>query len=241
MTRFSRPAFPIPPSTLTPGTCGRRVHDTSLMVDVFVIGGGPAGASAARSGVRLTDAVVRRVDIADPTRIAYVTDAGRSTTCRARFVLDCSGRAGIVARRGWRRRQTTYRTLAIAAEWESSTWSATEQTRTLVESYRDGWAWSVPLSPTRRQFTVMVENDQHRDHRAHGEKNKYRLNVLYSAELAKTHDLAAQLVEARQTTAPWACDASVYTAERTADAGVLLVGDAASFIEPLSSAGVKKA
>src|SRR5438105_3758532 len=48
MTRFSRPAFPIPPSTLTPGTCGRRVHDTSLMVDVFVIGGGPAGAAAAR-------------------------------------------------------------------------------------------------------------------------------------------------------------------------------------------------
>src|SRR5205085_11630928 len=81
----------------------------------------------------------------------------------------------------------------------------------------------------------------HRDHGAHGEKNKYRLNVLYSSELAKTHDLAAQLVEARQTAAPWACDASVYTAERTADTGVLLVGDAASFIEPLSSAGVKKA
>src|SRR5205085_10712294 len=81
----------------------------------------------------------------------------------------------------------------------------------------------------------------HRDHGAHGEKNKYRLNVLYSAELAKTHDLAAQLVEARQTAAPWACDASVYTAERTADTGVLLVGDAASFIELLSSAGVKKA
>ena len=41
--------------------------------------------------------------------------------------------------------------------------------------------------------------------------------------------------------APWTCDASVYDAPRPGERGVLLVGDAASFIEPLSSAGVKKA
>jgi 2-polyprenyl-6-methoxyphenol hydroxylase-like FAD-dependent oxidoreductase len=39
---------------------------------------------------------------------------------------------------------------------------------------------------------------------------------------------------------PWTCDASIYDSTRAADEGVLLVGDAASFIEPLSSAGVKK-
>src|SRR5438445_163825 len=33
---------------------------------------------------------------------------------------------------------------------------------TLVESYRAGWAWSVPLSPTRRQCTVMVDGGRGR-------------------------------------------------------------------------------
>src|SRR5438552_22308 len=47
-THSSKQALPIRQSTLTPGTCGRRVARKSSMVDVFVIGGGPAGAAAAR-------------------------------------------------------------------------------------------------------------------------------------------------------------------------------------------------
>jgi len=39
----------------------------------------------------------------------------------------------------------------------------------------------------------------------------------------------------------WGCDASPYSASRVTDDGLLLVGDAASFVDPLSSAGVKKA
>ena len=56
-----------------------------------------------------------------------------------------------------RRFEARYRTLAIAAEWECPEWPRDERTRTLVESYDDGWAWSVPLSATRRQCTVMVD------------------------------------------------------------------------------------
>ena len=40
---------------------------------------------------------------------------------------------------------------------------------------------------------------------------------------------------------PWACDASQYGARRFGGPGFLLVGDAATFIDPLSSFGVKKA
>jgi flavin-dependent dehydrogenase len=188
--------------------------------------------AAAAAGARLVDAVVRRVDEGEPRRLEYVTAGGRIQAVRARYVLDCSGRAGIVARRGWRRPETSYRTTAIAADWESSAWPANEQAHTIVESYGDGWAWSVPVSSTRRQFTAMI------DHRiAAGAA----LNDVYARELGKTRELAARLRGARQTSQPWACDASLYDAVRAADTGLLLVGDAASFIEPLSSAGVKKA
>ena len=40
---------------------------------------------------------------------------------------------------------------------------------------------------------------------------------------------------------PWGWDASMYCAEHLAGEDWLLAGDAASFIDPLSSAGVKKA
>ena len=40
---------------------------------------------------------------------------------------------------------------------------------------------------------------------------------------------------------PWGADASPYSAHRAFDDGTLLIGDAASFVDPLSSFGVKKA
>ena len=186
--------------------------------------------SARASGARFLDAVVRRVEFSDPVRIHSVSRDGRSETWRARYVLDCSGRAGVVARRGLRRTESRYRTIAIAAEWACDRWPANEQAHTIVESYNDGWAWSVPLSGTRRQCTVMIDP-----------YDRHPLNAVYLQEIAKTHEIGARLTHARQDTAPWACDASLYHAPRAADGRALLVGDAASFIEPLSSAGVKKA
>jgi len=196
--------------------------------------------AAAAAGARIIDAVVRRVDAGERNRVEYVTADGKTHTIHARYVLDCSGRAGVVARRGWRRAEAAYGTTAIAAEWQSTEWPANEHSRTIVESYRDGWAWSVPLSTTRRQCTVMIDR---RGGLSAGSPISARsaLSDVYARELKKTRELAVRLKDARQTSHPWACDASLYDAVRAADAGVLLVGDAASFIEPLSSAGVKKA
>jgi flavin-dependent dehydrogenase len=186
--------------------------------------------SAAAAGARIVDGIVRRIDGADPTCVTYAAADGAATACHARYVLDCSGRAGVVACRGLRRRDTPYHTLAIVAEWECADWGPDERTCTTVESYRDGWTWSVPLDATRRQCAVMIDK-----------KDSRSLAAIYGGELAKAARLGERLASARRVTAPWACDASVYDAVRAADGHLMLVGDAASFIEPLSSAGVKKA
>ena len=67
------------------------------------------------------------------------------------------------------------------------------------------------------------------------------LHEQYGCEIANTTELCLRLECATRVAAPWACDASIYDCTHAAGDGVLLVGDAASFIEPLSSAGVKKA
>ena len=195
--------------------------------------------AAAGAHAQVVAGAVRRVDPGDPSRVTYAAPGGELIAVHAREVLDCSGRTGVVAARGFRRPVSAYRTIAITADWHADAWPDSEQTHTLVESCADGWAWSVPLSPTRRQCTVMIE----RVDRPRRSPERLALQSIYAQELARTVLIAERIQTARAVRVgePWACDASVYDCERAADEGVLLVGDAASFIEPLSSAGVKKA
>jgi flavin-dependent dehydrogenase len=185
-------------------------------------------------------ATVREVggdrDDADGRRIVSYDAGTARRRLAAQWVLDCTGRAGLLARRGWRRADPRLRTMAIAAVWERRDgWPLAEPSHTLVENYEGGWAWSVPVSETRRHVTVMV--DPALTEVAGGP----RLGATYRAELARTVSLSGLVDGAELTGRPFARDASSYSAARAGEPGVLLVGDAASFIDPLSSFGVKKA
>ncbi|MEQ1907363.1 MAG: tryptophan 7-halogenase [Vicinamibacterales bacterium] len=188
---------------------------------------------AGSCGVQEIQGAVRRVTLGEPIGIDC-DEGGVLKTYRSRFVLDCSGRAGVVGRPLFGRRMAGYRTLALIAEWSTDGWPSAESMHTFIESYADGWAWSVPLSAERRQCTVMI--DPRLSPRA-----GTGLAQKYAVELAKARGFRDRLSSARQTSSPWSCDATVYESARTAESGVVLVGDAASFVEPLSSAGVRKA
>ena len=158
------------------------------------------------------------------------------------IVLDCTGRTGVIARaRGWRRYEPGLRTIALVGLWQhgeeggrARDWHIPDQTHTLIESYQDGWMWSVPAAGGSRYVAAMV------DPRA-TELVPGGARAVYLAEIAKTKRFAALLHDAHLKDAPSGWDASMYASERYADGRVLLVGDAGSFIDPLSSAGVKKA
>ncbi len=196
------------------------------------------------------DATVRAVDLADRSggegvgvRVEFEAGTIRGSAT-ARWVLDCSGRAGVIARQGLRSgRQGMgavvaggYETLALAAVWRCEYgWDLPHPSHTLVESYRDGWAWSVPVAPDRRYFTVMVDPE------LTDLGGVDRLQSMYRAELAKTRRFAELLANATLQDGPWGFGASPHTADRFGGDNFLLVGDAASCLDPLSSFGVKKA
>ena len=171
-----------------------------------------------------------------PARVFYGR-SGASRSLEARWVLDCTGRTGVIARRGLRRRERRGpSTLALVGVWDrAGGWGLGDETHTLVESYEDGWAWSVPVSGSVRYFTAMV------DPRLTALERGGPIAATYAAELAKTTHFSRLLEGGAPTRAPWACAATPYDATRYAGPGFLLVGDAASFIDPLSSFGVKKA
>ncbi len=214
---------------------GSGVVGYQVMRDVF---DGVLFDEAARAGVTIRQpATVREVatDATGESRIVF-DDEGGHHQLRARWVLDATGRVGVVARRGWRRPMLGERTVALAAMWECTTGRGdAAPTHTVVESYDDGWGWSVPCSPTLRLVTVMVEPG-----RTHVER-RARLDDTYARELHRLPALSALAGGAARQGAVFARDASPYTAQPFAAPGVMLVGDAASFVDPLSSFGVKKA
>lgn len=154
----------------------------------------------------------------------------------AAFVLDCTGRSGVIARgRNLRRYPAGPRTIALAGEWLAASWGLPDDSHTVIESYADGWMWSVPLAPGVRHVCAMI--DPQRSDLARGRSSR----DVYVAEIAKTLVFKEMLVTASLASAPSGWDASTYDAAEYAGDGWMLVGDAGSFIDPLSSAGVKKA
>lgn len=153
------------------------------------------------------------------------------------FVIDCTGRAGVVARaKGLREFDAGPRTVALVGEWRRpGDWPVPDGTHTLIESYDDGWMWSVPTAPGVRHIAAMV--DPQRSALARGGSSK----DVYLAEIAKTRVFSGLISGAVLANGPKGWDASPYRAREYAGDDWLLAGDAGSFIDPLSSAGVKKA
>ncbi|MBI4219335.1 MAG: tryptophan 7-halogenase, partial [Chloroflexi bacterium] len=169
-------------------------------------------------------------------RISYEDDCAAAAMIRSRFVLDCSGRTGILARKGFRQAGAGCRTIALAAMWQSENgWKVEDPRHTLVETYHDGWCWSVPVSSEVRYFTFMLDAQDTELERG------TKLEGIYNAEIRKTRQFRRLLQDARPIHPVWGCDASLYSSRRHSGPQFLLVGDAASFIDPLSSYGVKKA
>ena len=178
-------------------------------------------------------AIVRAVDVGED----FVTVSGAHGSdplrLRCQFVLDCSGRAGVLAK-AYRRIEPSYRMCAMVGTWcRPDGWDVPDETHTLVETCEDGWVWSVPLSRSVRQIGVMVDGIASRAGAA-------GLTASYRAELTSARHLAP-LAGSATLQHTWACDAGLYSSDCYAGRRFLLVGDAGSFIDPLSSFGIKKA
>jgi hypothetical protein len=93
----------------------------------------------------------------------------------------------------------------------------------------------VPVSHDERFVTVML------DPSVTDVPGRAALGDAYRAEIARTAMIRRLVAGATLAGAPWGRDATPYSADSVSGGGVLLIGDAASFVDPLSSFGVKKA
>ena len=212
------------------GACGWQVLSSDLERVLL--------REARAAGVRVHRlANVRRV-VQDDDGLWRISYEARETLqhVSSRWVMDCTGRSGVMSRATSGRVSTGARTTAIVGLWQRRpNWALDDESHTYVESYAGGWAWSVPVSKTRRQVTVML------DPARTAVAGRRRLTTTYREELARTSMMRDMTLCARLVGAPWGREASSYTCDAPARPRLLLVGDASSCVDPLSSYGVKKA
>jgi flavin-dependent dehydrogenase len=188
------------------------------------------------AGVQVYEATARSSAEGSGAWVVACEAAGRrALSLTAPWLLDATGRRGLLARREGRIHSRETATLALLGRWRRpGGWDDEAATHTLVESYPSGWAWSVPLGRELRCFSVMVDHRQAPLQGTH-------VAQMFESELRKTAHIRGWLEGSEPVGHAWACPASQYHARTYARRGLLLVGDAGSFIDPLSSFGVKKA
>lgn len=159
-------------------------------------------------------------------------------TIRARLVIDATGGSGVLARSlGVRIADAPPRSLAIWGYWAGAADPAgPDALNTFVESFPDGWIWTVRVRPDLRNVTVMVDLDCVQPAlREHGRRR------FYLQQIATTVATRGFLARARLVTRLRSCDSTWFHSRKIGGEGWLLAGDAASWIDPLTSQGVRKA
>ena len=186
--------------------------------------------AAAGVGAEMVGGVARlprRVGEGEGWGVEVVLEGGDRVETRPGWVLDCTGRAGVLARRH-RVLEPAAPTLAVIRRYEvAAGWANVDPTHALVESFERGWAWSVPTSQRERHVAVMLDPEL----RAVMEGQPH-LTAAFEAEIAQTSLMRSITTPARPVVGAWAVTASMYTSSAFADGRALLVGDAASFVDP---------
>ncbi len=151
------------------------------------------------------------------------------------FLVDASGRAGIMANHYLRNRRyhQVFQNIAIWGYWENADRLATGREGDIaVSSIPNGWLWAIPLHDGTMSVGVVIHKDALAARRELGTEEFYR-HCIDASGLVKGIVSKATRISDLHTESDYS-----YTSEIFAGPGYFLCGDAACFLDPLLSSGV---
>ncbi len=167
---------------------------------------------------------------------------GAVEVVEAAMVVDASGSAGVVSRALGLKRRDAIRTVALAGYWSGSgVPHAVPASNTLFETHPAGWMWSVRRADGLRNVTIGLDPSELRGPSEGAAPTRHDPTTFYLERVRRSALLQPILAPAALASEITAHDATWFHAERVIGPGWILVGDAASFIDPLTSQGVYKA
>jgi flavin-dependent dehydrogenase len=204
----------------------RAVFDNMLM------------ASAQRAGASLLQSCRPTEVHPEPAgwRVKIRIQSGASWSIKARFLCDATGRSRFLARRLRLGVRSNDRLVGLTAYWKQDAGVASgDGCNTLVESIPEGWFYTAGLAENRRVTGFMADRDLLPAH-LHSCARR-----VYADALARTQHGRERLQRAAWDGMVRIFAANATLVERVAGSSWLLVGDAASTVDPISSQGIQKA
>jgi flavin-dependent dehydrogenase len=194
---------------------------------------------AAAQGVEVVQgAVVKGIDFDGDRAVAVraICD-GEPRTFDFDFVVDASGRAGVLAARQFknRRQHDVFRNVAIWAYYQGGELlPRTPPGGIDVISSPHGWYWVIPLKDEKFSVGFVTHKTQFQARRPSFDS----LEEMYLALVAESPTVSAVMASGRFTGPVRVEQDYSYVADRFCGPGYFIAGDAACFLDPLLSTGV---
>lgn len=192
-------------------------------------------------GARVYEGIhVKHVDFGDPDHVRVEFDVGRARcSTRARMVVDASGRRTMLGSQlGWKVKDPVFDQYALHTWFEGFDRAAACQDRSKAEyiyihflPLSNSWVWQIPISDTVTSVGVVTQKQQFVNRR--GDHEQFFWECLDTRpELADGLRRAEQIRPLKKEG-----DYS-YAMKRICADRLLLIGDAARFVDPIFSTGV---
>lgn len=215
---------------------GEGLYTWQVERDVFdkvLLDHARASGAAVKEGTAVTQ--LRFVDDR-PVGVHWRTDSGGTGYDACDFVVDASGRAGVIGKNLGLKRQDheVFRNVAIWGYWKGATLLPNTPAGGLdAVSSPDGWYWTIPLRDDRFSIGFVTHRDQFR--KRHAQFNSPE--KLLQAYVSENEDMQ-QILQGATYVGPARVEKDYsYVTERFSGPGYLLIGDAACFLDPLLSSG----
>lgn len=171
-------------------------------------------------------------------------ESGEHREIRARFVVDATGRAGVIARHhGTREFDSVLRNVATfgyfrGARLEADYSGDWELARICIVSHAHGWIWYIPMERDVVSVGVITSDKRFKELAAADPERFYRETLAATPETARWLE-GAELVEFHEAPRKVMVESDFnYFHDRLHGPGYALVGDAAGFLDPLFTFGV---
>lgn len=159
---------------------------------------------------------------------------GEEYTLEAPMTLDCTGRDALFLRKkSTRRRDPQLNKISIWTLFKNAKRDEGLDEGATTVAYLDGrgWFWNIPLRNNIVSSGIVAERDYlYRDTRD--------LKEIYEREIQENSWIKDHLTQGEQFGEFWVTGEYSYRAEHCAADGLLLVGDAFAFLDPVFSSGV---
>jgi flavin-dependent dehydrogenase len=161
-------------------------------------------------------------------------ESGKVFEVRASMTMDATGRDALFQRKKkWRKRDPKLNKIAIWTNYKGAKRDpgVDEGATTVAYVQGKGWFWNIPLKDDIVSTGIVAERDYlYRDGRD--------LHAIYQREIKENKWVEEHLSEGEQFGEYWVTGEYSYRAENCATDGLVLIGDAFAFLDPVFSSGV---